>query len=132
MPDRSAAHTALLRDIRLALGREPDLVLWQVNQGHGEDKEGRHFAQGMVRGASDLIGILDFEAVRRNLDCGGYLQRYRVGRFISLEAKTGKATLSKDQQAFRSCVQRYGGFHAVVHSVEEARAAVERARRGET
>jgi hypothetical protein len=127
--NRSAAHTALLRDIRLALGREPDLVLWQVNQGHGEDKEGRHFAQGMVRGASDLIGILH---LNRRFNYGASVATFISGLFISLEVKTGNATLSKDQQAFRDCVQRYGGFHAVVHSVEEARAAVERARRGAT
>jgi hypothetical protein len=126
--NRSAAHTALLRDIRLALGRESDLVLWQVNQGHGEDKEGRHFAQGMVRGASDLIGIV---RVERTFWVGICAETFEVGRFIALEVKTGKATLSKDQEAFRDCVQRYGGFHAVVRSVDEAKVAIERARRGD-
>jgi hypothetical protein len=50
-----------------------------------------------------------------------------------LEVKRAKGgVLSARQKLFLALVRRMGGFAAAVRSVEEARAALERARRGES
>lgn len=104
--------------IRKALGRTPGLVLWRNNVGKammptGSGRMAVRF--GLIPGASDLIGIVT---------CG------KVGRFIALEVKTERGKLRPDQARFLALVQRMGGFACVVRSVEDARAAVERARSG--
>lgn len=102
--------------IRLALGREPDLTLWRNNTGHASyEAEGgaRKVRYGLARGSSDLIGILA-----------------PTGRLIALEVKRPGKSATEEQLLFLALVRRRGGFAAVVHSVEEARVAVDRARRG--
>lgn len=102
--------------IRLALGREPDLTLWRNNTGHAsyEAASGpRTVRYGLLRGSSDLVGILA-----------------PGGRFLALEVKRPGKEATEEQALFLALVRRRGGFAAVVCSVEEARAAVDRARRG--
>lgn len=102
-------------DIRLALGLEPGLVLWRNSTGHAVefDKRGnkREFDYGLCVGSSDLIGCL-------------------AGRFIALEVKRPGERPTQQQVAFLNVVRFNGGFGAVVHSVDEARAAIKRARNG--
>jgi len=96
--------------IRLALGLEPDVVLWRNNVGvamFGRNK----VRYGLANGSSDLIGIV-------------------AGRFVAFEVKTPTGRLSKDQQQFLSLVRRKGGFACVVRSVDDARAALARCRSG--
>lgn len=152
---RALAERDVLADIRLALGQEQDLVLWRLSQGTGvlvpvrmieailravrsgdrraaleaaEEIQGQHFArQGMIAGAADLIGVLSV---------WGLTGRDPIGRFFALEVKrpatpgrrAGKP--SPEQEQWLALVRRMGGFAAVVASVDEARAALERARRG--
>lgn len=97
--------------IRLALGSEPDLVLWRNNVGTAEHHGGR-VRYGLAPGSADLVGVLG-------------------GRFVALEIKTPAGRLSPEQRAWLGLVRARGGFAAVVRSVEEAREAVARARRGE-
>lgn len=111
-----AAHSKLVADIRLDLGLVPDLVLWQNVQAAGdvwvpETGATRHIRAGLAKGCSDLIGCLD-------------------GRFLALEAKTGTGRLTSDQEQFGAVVRAKGGFACVVRSVDEARAAIARARAG--
>lgn len=97
--------------IRLALGREPDLVLWRNNTGVAHE-DGRRIRYGLTVGGADLIGIL-------------------TGRFIALEVKRPKkGRESEEQQMFMQLVRAKGGFAAFVRSVDEARAAIQRAREG--
>lgn len=99
-------------EIRLALSREPDVVLWRNTTGvatHGT----RTVRYGLARGGADLIGIGP------------------DGRFLALEIKTATGRLSDEQSLFLALVRRRGGFAAVVTSVHEALAAVARARSGE-
>lgn len=118
MANRSAAHTQLVRDIRLALGAEPDLVLW-LNSIAVYERWDAHAGRpatmraGLPDGSADLVGIL------------------RPGRFVALEAKTGTARRSPAQMNWHALVQAMGGFAAVVRSVSDAHAALARARRGE-
>jgi hypothetical protein len=107
----------ILHDIRLALGREPDLVLWRLGAGVTVDKKtGKHYRAGLVPGAADLIGILAPSG-------------RRWGLFFALEVKTARSRLSPQQKLWGELVTRMGGFYRVVRSVDEARAALDDARR---
>jgi len=105
------AEPELQRDIRLALSRERDLVIWRNNVGVAQ--HGQHRVRyGLALGSSDLIGILS------------------PGRFIALEVKSPRGRATEEQQLFAELVRARGGFAATVRSVEEALAAVARARGG--
>ena len=97
--------------IRLAV-QGPDLVLWRNNVGHGVLSDGRHIDYGLAVGSADLIGVC-------------------AGRFFALEVKSERGRVSDDQQRWCALVRSKGGFAAVVRSVEDALAAVERCRKGE-
>ena len=96
--------------IRLALTDEPGLVVWRNNTGVAEHR-GARVRYGLAIGSADLIGCLD-------------------GRFIALEVKTAAGRTSPEQRMWLDLVRRNGGFAAVVRSVDEARAAIARARTG--
>ena len=98
--------------IRLALGRTPDLVLWRNSTGV-TNVDGRVMRFGLCVGGSDLIGILA-----------------PSGRFIALEIKSDTGRTSRHQDLFLVLVRRLGGFACVVRGVDDALAAVERARKG--
>jgi len=106
-------HTVLVTATRIELGREPDFTLWPNSKVTYVDGQPRA-KPGLCKGASDLIGVLAPN-----------------GRIVALEAKTGGATTTKEQKMFLELIRKRGGFAAVFHSVEEARAALERARRGQ-
>lgn len=104
-------------EIRLALGREPDLTLWRNNTGHANyatDAGDRTVRYGLARGSADLIGVLA-----------------PSGRFVALEVKRPGGKLTDEQSMFLALVRKRGGFACVVESVEAARAAIGRARLGE-
>ena len=102
----------LLNEIRLALGRERDLVLWR-NSGGVADRNGRKVRFGLVVGASDLIGLLS-----------------PSGRWVALEVKTETGRPTAEQLQFLDVVRSRGGFACIVRSVTEAAAAIDRARAG--
>jgi hypothetical protein len=107
-------ETHLQQAIRLALGREPDLVLWRNSGGVAtHEQSGTTQRFGLCRGAADLVGVGP------------------RGKFFALEVKTTRGRLSTEQSMFLDLVRGRGGFAAVVRSVEDARAALDRARRGE-
>lgn len=110
------SEALLLFTIRLAFGLEPDLVLWRLTQGGLVERPGgqRYRAGLSVNGAADLIGILA-----------------PSGRFLALEVKGARGRVHPEQAQWLALVRARGGFAAVVRSVEEARAALGRARRGE-
>lgn len=103
------------RDIREALGREPDLVLWRNNVGVANHTNGIATRYGLCVGSSDLIGILAPH-----------------GRFIALEVKTNRGCTTPEQDLFLALVRRKGGFACVVRSVSDAVQALQRARNGAT
>lgn len=103
----------ILADIRIALGEDPRVVIWRNSTGVAES-EGRKMRFGLVRGGSDLIGIV---APR--------------GRFFALEVKAPRGRVSLEQAQFILLVRRMGGFAAVVRSVQDAQAAVDAAVRGD-
>ena len=106
-------ESQLLAEIRLALGRDPRAILWRNNTGMAE-QQGRPVRYGLCVGSADLVGIVA-----------------PSGRFIALEVKTERGRVSAEQEQFLAVVNARGGFGVVVRSVEDARAAVERAAAGE-
>lgn len=128
MPNQSAAHHKLVADTRKALGREPDLTLYLNSKGRW-DAGAFKSNPGLGTGTYDLVGMLTVEVAVYDHDD---TRPQPIARFIALEAKTGKATESKEQVLFGELVRRRGGFAAVFHSVKEAVACIERARRGES
>ena len=103
------------QDIRKALGLEPGLVLWRNTTGHTVefDNDGnlRHINYGLCVGSADFIGCLD-------------------GRFIALEIKRPGGRRRPEQLQFCNQVRFNGGLAAIVESVDEAKAAIARARTG--
>lgn len=102
--------------IRLELGRMPGLRIFRNNSGVAIDGEsGRAIRYGLARGSSDLVGILA-----------------PTGRIVCLEVKTPTGRVSREQVMWLQLVRALGGFATVVRSVQDARDAVERARKGES
>lgn len=113
--NRSAEHTQLVADTRLALGLESDFTIWlnvKVQMVKGQPRA----MPGLGTGSSDLIGILNTANA--------------PGRLIALEAKTGNAVPTSEQKDFMNLVRNRGGFASVFRSVDEARACLDRARVG--
>jgi hypothetical protein len=102
-------ESPIVASIRLALGREHDLVLWR-NSVWSQ----RRAVPGLGVGSSDLIGCLAPH-----------------GRMVALEVKTDRGRASQEQILFLELVRSMGGFACVVRSADEARAALERARAGD-
>lgn len=117
MTTANRSEAQLLADVRQALGREPDLTLWRNNTGGvettGRGGRDRLVRYGLCRGSADLVGIL-----------GPH------GRLLALECKTATGRTTPEQDLFLDLVRSRGGFAAVVRSVEDARAAIDRARQG--
>ncbi len=114
--DRTAAHSALVAATRRELGREPGLALYLNAKGRPRLIGGTVVytaSPALGKGTSDLVGMLAPN-----------------GRWFCLEAKTGEATLTDEQELFRDLVRRMGGFFAEFHSVDEAKACLARARAG--
>jgi hypothetical protein len=107
MAERDVQHA-----IRLALGRMTDVVLWRNSTGVARPND-RVVRYGLCVGSSDLIGILA-----------------PSGRLLALEVKTPVGRLTLEQRQFLELVRRRGGFACVVRSVDDAVAAMDRARAG--
>jgi hypothetical protein len=106
----------IMHDIRLALGRIPDLVMWRNNVVGVETYDhvhggARHHHAGLPKGSADLIGVL-------------------AGRFIALEVKTPTGRTTPEQDRWLELVRAKGGFAAVVRSAADALDAIARARKG--
>ena len=101
--------------IRLALGAEPDVVLWRNNTGLADHGPRGRVRYGLAQGSADLVGIL---APR--------------GRWLALEVKADRGRVTPEQRAFLTLVRSHGGFAAIVRSVDDAREAIARARNGES
>lgn len=125
----SNPETILQTEIRLALGREPDLVLWRNGIGlvDRQTATGQRYKQrfGLATGSSDLIGILSVPCL-----IGAAHVPITLGRLVALEVKTPRGVTSDDQRAFLALVRSKGGFAAIVRSVAEAEQAIARARLG--
>lgn len=102
--------------VRLTLGADAGVVLFRNNVGMAEHWDGAAVVRvryGLAPGSADLVGLLA-----------------PSGRWFALELKTPSGRVTPEQTQWLSLVRRMGGFGAVVRSVDEAKAAVVRARAG--
>jgi hypothetical protein len=112
-------ETRIMQEIRKALGLERDFTLWRNNVGKAtayDDKtpdKPRYIKFGLCPGSADLVGILA-----------------PSGRFVALEVKTPTGAFEDGQEEWLALVVRRGGFACVIRSVDDARAALARARAG--
>jgi hypothetical protein len=110
-----ASERHIQHAVREAIGSLNGCAFFRNNVG-AADTEDRHIRYGLAEGSSDLVGLV-------LMDSG-------AGRFCALEVKTASGRVSPAQKQWGELVRRYGGFYAVVRSVEEAVAAVARCRTG--
>jgi hypothetical protein len=118
--------------IRVALGMEPDLYLMRNHVGGSEEynptrDEVRHQRFGLAKGSADLVGILLIPVI---LERSGRAAWF--GRWFCLEVKKDSGVSSPDQLQWQALARKFGAFVAVVRSPEEAKAALVRARHGES
>lgn len=126
-----SSHAELQAEIRLALGRYPDLRLWlnasgEAWQGHTIKIPGapqgtitlanpRRIAYGVAR-----PGGADFLAIRRVLITRAMVGR-TFGQFGAVEVKpTAKSPFEAGQREFLAFVEEWGGFAGVARSVADA------------
>ena len=109
----ASAERDIKAEIRLALGQ----MVYLENCPVGYDKERKiHYG---VKGKADLVGICPMPGTNP-----------LMGRTFCLETKTKTGIQFAAQRRYEMMVKRWGGFYAVVRSVDEALAAVDRCRRG--
>ncbi len=126
------SESVLLAEIRKALGKEPDLVLWRLSQGGAVSRAGHTYRAGLsVNGAADLVGILTWPGLFVEYSDRDERICPAIGRFFALEVKTARGRQQDDQVLWGNLVRQRGGFYAVVRSVADAIEALKRARRGE-
>ena len=107
-----ATEKALELRIRVELSTMSGCRFWKHRATKSGTTQGR---AGLGVGIADLVGIVTTVS--------------GVGRFVGLEVKTSTGRPSANQKRWLAAVLRFGGFAAIVRSPEEARAAVEKARR---
>jgi hypothetical protein len=104
------------RAIELALGAEPDLILMRSANGvaRNVDADGRErfTRMGLPNGTPDLVGVLA-----------------PSGRWFALECKRPGEHATPDQARLHALWRRFGAHVSVVHSADEARAALSHARK---
>lgn len=117
---RNPSENEIMREILAALGAEPDLYLMRNQVGGAErfdveTNEVRHERYGLAPGSSDLVAILA-----------------PSGRWFCLEVKTAIGRVDEEQTKWMALARKFGAFACVVRSVDEAIAALQRARAGES
>lgn len=107
-------ETILQQQIRLALGRRPELRLFRNNTGSLLDPKTKRPVQfGLCKGSADLIG---WRTVTITPDMVGQ----QVAVFASIEVKTPTGRLRPEQKTWLDAVQAAGGVAGIARSVEDA------------
>jgi hypothetical protein len=137
-PRRRNETRELVVPIMAAVNALPGVRVWRphvLSRGSARDITGA----GLANGSADLVGLCLLPDVcwpwtRRTGLSEGYVEDAGyvrpIGRWLSLEAKWPGEKPTADQRLWAEVVRKLGGFYAVVHSIEEALAAVERCREG--
>lgn len=130
------SETALSSAIREACNLQRGVRLRRNNVGKLRDEHGRVITYGQGVGSPDLMGEVTVRMLlgghwQHGIDHCGPHPGVDIARAFHLEVKVGKARPTADQLAWHKEARSRGVFVAVVHSVDEALAAVERCRMGE-
>ena len=101
--DSDPIESKIQREIRLALGKRDDVVVWRNNVGTLKTEHGQHVKFGLCVGSADLIGI------------------YKpTGQFLAIECKKPGEKQSQEQKMFEALVAISGGLYCVARSVSDA------------
>lgn len=110
----SSAHSRLVDEILSALGTRPDCRIWKNHTGtavtSGRGGQPSRFIRFGLKGSADILGIT------------------ADGKFLAIEAKTGKARQSKQQIAFMKMIIVMQGRYWLVRHVDEAREKIDELR----
>ncbi len=109
------SETAIMQDIRLALGQCPGIRTFRNNCGAYKDpRSGRVIRYGLTTGSADLIGW-------QSVVITPAMVGERFARFVSIEVKTPTGRLSPEQEVWRSAVLKAGGIAVVARSVDDVK-----------
>ena len=130
-PKRRNETVELTRPIEAALNRLPGVRVCRNNVGQLEWAPGKRLVYGLGLGSADLVGIVKCNAlVWEHGAFASDVATISTGRVFCLEVKRPGRKLEPDQARWAKAVRDLGGFCAVVHSVPEALACVDRCRAG--
>ena len=124
-----------MRPIEAAINALPGCRVARNNTGALRDATGRLVVFGLGVGSADLVGIVSVlgwltpDWPMHSVD-GLMTQMMTVGRALCLEVKRPGRKLEPDHVRWAKAVRGLGGFCAVVTSVAEALACVDRCRAG--
>jgi hypothetical protein len=115
-------------EVRLALGRERDLVLYRNSVGVAKEWDARTHTErviryGLANGSADLVGVLTVRVAFNGAERA-------LGRFFALEVKRPGEQPTAEQKQWATLMRARGAFVATVCSADDARAALARARAG--
>lgn len=120
----------IMTEIRAALARRPDMLVWRNNTGRfwtipktascaacgsnllsGQGIKGAYQTVcGLGLGSADLVGVQLVDG---------------VGRFVGIEVKTDRGRTSDDQDRWLAAAARHGALAGVARSVDEAMGLVD-------
>lgn len=92
----ASSHTDLIKEIICFCQKRYNCFLWKNQTGQ---RGGVRFG---LLGSSDILGLLGDN-----------------GRFIAIEVKIGKDTLSGDQEGFKAQIERLGGVFIEARAIED-------------
>lgn len=116
----NASESRIQSEIMLAIGAMPDLMIMRNHVGVAKRFDAKTHTErvetfGLGTGSTDVVCMLA-----------------PSGRWVCLEIKTEAGRLSPKQFIWHRVARAFGAFVAVVRSADQAIAAVERARKGES
>lgn len=137
---RTTLEKQIQRDIEADLGAERDLLLLRNSVGKAtftDEEEGEqfHVPYGLGVGSPDLVAILRISPRGVARTTTGRIVGHTaahgpvLGAWFCLEVKADDEEATDEQKKVHAIWRRFGALVFVVHSVKEARAALEEARR---
>ncbi len=131
----SRPEARLSREVLLALGREPDVLLMlnPVGQGYyGALRPALEVALRPFGAAAMRAAVETMQRFRVRYGAGGEgapdLLAVAGGVFVGLELKSGVGRVSPEQHTWHAAARARGARVEVIRSVDEARAAIDAAR----
>ena len=133
-PQRRQDERQLMEDIKLRINQEPDFVVFRNNLVEGfyakvDPKTGKagqpfYVKAGLGTGSPDLVGIQAMGVTYQG-------RSLLLGRFFAPEIKVDGEDPRANQEEWAERARLYGACVPTLRSVEDAVAALERARKGE-